>query len=129
MNATWDPVPDGYVHGILLGYRRYFTKTRELGYATSDQTERNTTVGPEVLNTTITGLSNFATYNLEITAFTIKGEGPRSAIKEGCKLCHASVPCKVLFPKLEKRHKCSKLDRVLCVHSIRFLTVTTVGFN
>ena len=86
MDVTWGPVPDGFVHGILRGYRIYFTKTQELGRASSSQT-RVITVGPNGHNTTITLLNNFAMYNLEITAFTIKGEGPRSEIKEGGKLC------------------------------------------
>lgn len=85
MDVTWGPVPDGFVHGILRGYRIYVTKTQELGQATYSQT-RAVTVGPNLYNTTVTLLNNFAVYNLEITAFTIKGEGPRTTIKEGCKL-------------------------------------------
>ena len=45
------------------------------------------TFGPNEYDTIINLLNNFAIYNMEITAFTIKGEGPRSKITKGCKLC------------------------------------------
>ena len=82
MNVSWAPVPDGFVHGVLRGYRLYFTKTRETGRAASSAT-RVITFGPNEYHATMTLLKNFAMYNLEITAFTIKGEGPRTEIKEG----------------------------------------------
>lgn len=82
MNVSWGPVPDGFVHGVLRGYRLYFTKTRETGRAASSAT-RVITFAPNEYHATMTLLKNFAMYNLEITAFTIKGEGPRTEIKEG----------------------------------------------
>ena len=85
MDVSWGPVPDGFVHGILRGYRIYFTKTQEIGRPASSQTQV-ITCGPNVYNTTIKLLNNFAIYDLSITAFTIKGEGAMSAIEEGGKL-------------------------------------------
>ena len=82
MNVTWGPVPDGFVHGILRGYRIYFKKAREMGRTATSAT-RVIAVGPNEYQATITLLNNFAMYTLEITAFTIKGEGPRTEIKEG----------------------------------------------
>ena len=84
MDAKWGPVPDGFVHGILLGYHIYHTKIRQTGRAVSSNTEV-ITVGPFDQNTTIMLLNNFAMYDLEIAAFTIKGDGVRSEIKDGCK--------------------------------------------
>ncbi|XP_074632381.1 uncharacterized protein LOC141890705 isoform X2 [Acropora palmata] len=80
MNVTWSPVPDGFVHGILRGYRIYIWKTREVEGSSYSQT-REITYGHNVHETVIKLLTNYASYNLEITAFTIKGEGPKSAIK------------------------------------------------
>ena len=82
MNVSWGPVTDGFVHGVLRGYRLYFKKTRETGRAASSAT-RVMTFGPNENHATITLLKNFAIYNLEVTALTIKGEGPRTEIKEG----------------------------------------------
>ena len=84
MEVTWGPVPDGFVHGILLGYHIYYTKSRQTGRAVSSNTEV-ITVGPYEQDTTITLLTNFAIYGLEIAAFTIKGDGVRSEVKDGCK--------------------------------------------
>ena len=85
LNVTWSPVPDGFVHGILRGYRIYIWKTREVESSSYSQT-REITYGHNVHETVIKLLTNYASYNLEITAFTIKGEGPKSAIKPACKL-------------------------------------------
>ena len=84
MEVTWRQVPDGFVHGILRGYRIYIWKTEEEGKESHSETQV-INYGPNVHETVISVLTNFATYNLEITAFTIKGEGPRSATREACK--------------------------------------------
>ena len=84
MSAIWDPVPDGFVHGILLGYHIYYTKIQQTGRPVTTQVEKKI-FGPYDFNTTILLLDNFAIYNLEIAAFTIKGDGARSQIKDGCK--------------------------------------------
>ena len=86
MKVTWGPVPDGFVQGILRGYRIYFKKIQDMGRPASSGT-RVITIGPNEYETIITLLNNFAIYSMEITAFTIKGEGPRTKITEGCKLC------------------------------------------
>ena len=84
MSAIWDPVPDGFVHGILLGYHIYYTKIQQTGRPVTTQEEKKI-FGPYDFNTTILLLDNFAIYNLEIAAFTVKGDGARSQIKDGCK--------------------------------------------
>ena len=83
MSVTWGPVPDGFVHGILLGYRIYYVLTQETGGKNASSTEV-ITVGPHEQSTTVT-LNTFAKYTLEIAAFTIKGDGVKSKIKYGCK--------------------------------------------
>ena len=84
MSATWGQVPDGFVHGILLGYHIYYTKIQQTGRPVTTQIEKKI-FGPYDFNTTILLLDNFAIYNLEIAAFTVKGDGARSQIKDGCK--------------------------------------------
>lgn len=84
MSASWGPVPDGFVHGILLGYHVYYTKIQQTGRPVTTQIDKKI-FGPYEHNTTILLLDNFAIYNLEIAAFTIKGDGARSQIKDGCK--------------------------------------------
>ena len=84
MDVTWGPVPDGFVHGILLGYHIYYTKISQTGRPVASNVEVKT-VGPYEQNTTLMLLKNFATYMLEIAAFTIKGDGVRSEFKDGCK--------------------------------------------
>ena len=84
MDVSWEPVPDGFVHGILLGYRIYYRKVQELGRASTSETEA-VSVGPFEQNTTVTMLNNFAVYDLQIAAFTIKGVGVLTDIKDGCK--------------------------------------------
>lgn len=83
MSVTWGPVPDGFVHGILLGYRIYYVMARKTGGNDASKTEV-ITVGPYEQSTTVK-LHTFAKYTLEIAAFTIKGDGVRSKIKYGCK--------------------------------------------
>ena len=83
MVVTWVPVPDGFVHGILLGYRIYHPMTPKAGGNTVSNTNV-ITVGPYEQTATIM-LNNFANYTLEIAAFTIKGDGVRSQIKDVCK--------------------------------------------
>ena len=100
MNVSWGPVPDGFVHGVLRGYRLYFTKTRETGRAASSAT-RVITFGPNENHATITLLKNFAMYNLEVTAVTIKGEGPRTEIKEG-----GGSSCQVMATKNRENSCC-----------------------
>ena len=81
-SVTWDPVPDGFVHGVLLGYRIYYV-TQQTGGNTVTNT-KVITVGPYVQSTTIM-FNNVAKYTLEIAAFTIKGDGVRLQIKDGSK--------------------------------------------
>ena len=83
MEVTWDPVPDGFVHGTLLGYRIYLLVALKTGENIGPKI-KVVTVGPCEQNTTVM-LDNSDSYTLEIAAFTIKGEGVRSQIKDGCK--------------------------------------------
>lgn len=132
MDVSWEPVPDGFVHGILLGYRIYYRKVQELGRASTSETEA-VSVGPFEQNTTVTMLKNFAVYDLQIAAFTIKGVGVLTDIKDGCKFSfwwysltdnipaekksgeRESQACKKRLPKVHmiQTFKFSRLNRKL----------------
>ena len=70
---------DGFVHGILLGYRLYYRLTN-----LPLMPPFNKTFPPDQLATIIHGLFMFTNYTFEIAAFTSKGEGP---LTEGVRIC------------------------------------------
>lgn len=61
---------DGFVHGILLGYRIYYRLT-----TAPLMPPFNVTLAPDQLHTLVEGLFLFTNYTFQITAFTSKGEG------------------------------------------------------
>lgn len=68
---TWGEVPEGYVHGILQGYRVFYsemTTNRNISYL-------NVTTDPESRQLRVTGLKKFTKYSLKVLAFTRKGDG------------------------------------------------------
>lgn len=68
----WERLSPKYAGGILRGYRIYYIfayKYDHSGYV------RNITVGPDVLEMTITGLKPNTDYRVWVKAFTSKGEG------------------------------------------------------
>lgn len=62
------------MHGILLGYRILY---RVLSIAEEDvrQPTLTATAKPTALNFTLTGLLNYAVYDIRVLAFTMKGDG------------------------------------------------------
>ena len=68
---TWGEVPEGYVHGILQGYRVFYSKmtgNRNISYV-------NVTTDPENRQLRVTRLKKFTKYALKVLAFTRKGDG------------------------------------------------------
>jgi hypothetical protein len=76
---NWQPVEDGFVHGVPLGYRLYYRLT-----TAPLMPPFNKTFAPDQLETIIDGLFMFTNYTFEITAFTSKGEG---LLSEGVVIC------------------------------------------
>ena len=72
--VSWEPVPKGFVHGILLGYRILYKILTLAGEAKKPQTLIKTT-DEKTLSTTLEGLQNYAVYDIRVLAFTIKGDG------------------------------------------------------
>lgn len=62
------------MHGILLGYRILY---RVLSIAEEDVSQPTliATAKPTALNFTLTGLLNYAVYDIRVLAFTVKGDG------------------------------------------------------
>lgn len=73
LRITWNPVPAGFVHGILRGYRVLYRKTNEPFAPYS-----KITVSPGVRMKEIYGLKKFTYYTIRVLAFTIKGDGAQS---------------------------------------------------
>lgn len=125
MDVSWEPVPDGFVHGILLGYRIYYRKVQELGRASTSETEA-VSVGPFEQNTTVTMLKNFAVYDLQIAAFTIKGVGVLTDIKDGCKFSFwwysltDNIPAEKKSGERESQTCKKRLPKVRMIQTFKF---------
>ena len=125
MDVSWEPVPDGFVHGILLGYRIYYRKVQELGRDSTSETEA-VSVGPFEQNTTVTMLKNFAVYDLQIAAFTIKGVGVLTDIKDGCKFSFwwysltDNIPAEKKSREMESQTCKKRLPKVHMIQTFKF---------
>lgn len=72
LKAVWDPVPECYRHGIILGYRLFLKDN------TSALSVRNETTTADQYEIEFSSLLKFYAYSFSILAFTIKGDGPSS---------------------------------------------------
>jgi len=68
----WERLSPKYARGILRGYRIYYISAYKYYYSRSVS---NITVGPDILEITITGLQPNTDYRVWVKAFTSKGEG------------------------------------------------------
>ena len=79
--VRWNPIPDEfYIHGILRGYRVFYKAIATANKKLDDgviQT-RNVAVNSFTLAVVLENLSAFTRYEIEVLAFTIKGNGVRS---------------------------------------------------
>ena len=73
LNITWNPVPTGFVHGILRGYRVLYKETNK-----PSAPYTKITVPSRVRNIVIKDLKKFTNYSIMVLAFTIKGDGAQS---------------------------------------------------
>lgn len=73
MNVTWHEVPAGFVHGILRGYRVFYSKTKH-----HRATVTHAVVPPNQRYVHLTGLSKFTNYTIQVAAFTRIGYGALS---------------------------------------------------
>ena len=70
----WEPIPQQYVHGRLLGYHVEYRRV-EAGF---QNTWKTITVGANDHAATITGLKKYGAYVFQVGAFTRKGRGTLS---------------------------------------------------
>ncbi|RMX41265.1 hypothetical protein pdam_00012375, partial [Pocillopora damicornis] len=73
LNITWNPVPTGFVHGILRGYRVLYKETNKPSAPFT-----KITVPPRVRKIVLKDLKKFTNYSIMVLAFTIKGDGAQS---------------------------------------------------
>ncbi|XP_048584451.1 uncharacterized protein LOC5515158 isoform X2 [Nematostella vectensis] len=67
--VSWDPVPSGFAHGVVLGYRvmhRRFNSNTSYGV---------TNISSGTRETDLVGLEKFTVYEVRVLAFTRKGDG------------------------------------------------------
>lgn len=68
LTVTWNPVPQGYTHGIVLGYLVF--------YKTQQDVDGNfTNASSLVLYADLEDLDKFTMYVVKVLALTIKGNG------------------------------------------------------
>ena len=74
LHISWQEVPHGFVHGILLGYRILFkiaNKEEDFSIVSTSATTRYKELH---------GLGKFTVYEISVLAFTAIGDGPNSTI-------------------------------------------------
>ena len=76
--VTWNPLPQRFHNGRLLGYRIYFR--RSAYYLNLFNTSGVVINSPNVTWALVTGLGPAQRYDVSVAAFTLKGEGPRSSL-------------------------------------------------
>lgn len=69
--VTWNPVPQGFTHGIVLGYRVLYKRGTD-----TNRTFSNVTT--QVTFTELHNLEKFTLYFIKVLAVTIKGDGALS---------------------------------------------------
>ena len=73
VKVLWHSVPRGLVHGILRGYRIFYSKTKEFGVPM-----RQAVVPAHMRHVHLVGLEKFTNYSLQVAAFTRIGVGAKS---------------------------------------------------
>ena len=76
VTVSWNPLPRQFHNGRLLGYKVYLRKN--VYYSVQSNTSSVTFSNPNTTQITLTGLQPAQRYDVSVSAFTSKGEGPRS---------------------------------------------------
>ena len=71
--VSWEEVQGGLRNGIITGYNITYQSLTENDNGTVQ-------AGPNDRQANLTGLKEFAKYNISVVAFTVKGDGPPSVI-------------------------------------------------
>ncbi|XP_073248869.1 uncharacterized protein [Porites lutea] len=86
--VTWNPLPQQFHNGRLLGYRVYFR--RSAYFPIPFNTSSLVTSSPNMTWAMITGLEPAQRYDVSVAAYTSKGEGPLSSFY------YVTTACKVV---------------------------------
>ena len=78
VTVHWSRLPQQYANGRLLGYRVYFRKTTYYPYYVPSNTSIVNVTSPNATRVILTELTPGQRYRIYVSAFTSKGEGPRS---------------------------------------------------
>ena len=78
ITVHWNALPEQYVNGRLLGYRVYFQKTTHSSSSVPSNTSSVNVTYPNTTSVILTELNPGQRYRIYVSAFTSKGEGPRS---------------------------------------------------
>lgn len=73
MNVTWEDVATGFIHGILRGYRVFYSRTKDNGAAI-----RQAVIRADKHYVHLEGLDKFTNYTIQAAAFTRIGYGAKS---------------------------------------------------
>lgn len=73
VKVLWHSVPRGLVHGILRGYRIFYSKTKEFGVPM-----RQAVVPAHTRHVHLVGLEKFTKYSIQVAALTRIGVGAKS---------------------------------------------------
>ena len=73
VNVTWHRVPTGFVHGILRGYRVFYSRTKDSG-----ANMMQAVVPSNKRHVQLTALEKFTNYTIQVAAFTRIGNGAMS---------------------------------------------------
>ena len=74
----WSPIPQQFIHGILMGYHLHYINTDPEGFG--DVSKGIHTIETGRTSALIQGLLKFTNYRIQVSGFTVKGNGPRSDV-------------------------------------------------
>ena len=75
--VKWDPIPQEYVNGRLLGYKVYYKNTRYYYNPEIIVNTSNSDTTQVILPNILTG----ERYYISVAGFTTRGQGPRSSYR------------------------------------------------
>ena len=76
IEVEWSPISKQFIPGILLGYHIHYTNLDPEGFGDVSTGVHPTGAGST--STQIQGLLKFTNYSIQVSGFTVKGDGPKS---------------------------------------------------
>ena len=79
ITVNWSPLRQQYHNGRLLGYKVYFRRTAYFSLPGQNNASILNVDNPNVTRVSLTELSPGQRYDIYVSAYTSKGEGPHSS--------------------------------------------------